>query len=195
LVDWGRFPWPEAVTWFARGYGALKSGDTSEPARALTQLQTLEQRASVAGETIFARQIQILRWDLEGWMAHASRDDAQAVTLLRRAAELEASTPKPPVTPAPTMPAPELLGELLLELGRADEALAAYRQSLQRFPRRFNGTLGFARALAATGDKAGAAVAYGQLLALGCNGTRADAIDDVRPFAKGKTARKSDAAP
>jgi tetratricopeptide (TPR) repeat protein len=195
LVDWDRFPWPEAVTWFARGYGALKSGDTSEPTRALTQLTTLEQRASTDGETIFARQIQVLRWDLEGWMAHASRDDAQAVNLLRRAAELEASTPKPPVTPAPTLPAPELLGDLLLELGRADEALGAYRQSLKRFPRRFNGTLGVARALAATGNKTGAAEAYAQLLALGCNGTRADAIDDVRPFATGKAACKSDTAP
>jgi tetratricopeptide (TPR) repeat protein len=188
VVDWDRFPWPEAVTWFARGYGALKSGDASEPPRALTQLKALEQRASAAGETIFARQIQVLGWNLEGWMAHAANDDALAVNLLRQSAELEASTPKPAVTPAPTLPAPELLGDLLLELGRADEALAAYRQSLQRFPRRFNGTLGVARALAATGDKQGAAEMYRQLLALGCDGTRTDALDDVRPFAKGKAA-------
>jgi hypothetical protein len=99
------------VTWFARGYGALKSGDASEPPRALTQLKALEQRASAAGETIFARQIQVLGWNLEGWMAHAANDDALAVNLLRQSAELEASTPKPAVTPAPTLPAPELLGD------------------------------------------------------------------------------------
>jgi tetratricopeptide (TPR) repeat protein len=195
LVDWDRFPWPEAVTWFARGYGALRAGDANEPSRALTQLKALEGRATAAGESIFARQIQVLRWDLEGWMAHASHDDTQAISLLRQAAELEGSTPKPPVTPAPTLPAPELLGDLLLEIGRSDEALSAYRQSLQRFPRRFNGALGVARALAAKGDKAGAADAYRQLLALGCEGTRAAALDEVAPFTDAKSVCKSNQSP
>ncbi|HSD90406.1 MAG TPA: tetratricopeptide repeat protein, partial [Kofleriaceae bacterium] len=86
----------------------------------------------------------------------------------------------PPVTPASTLPAPELLGDLLLELGRADEAVAAYQLSLKRFPNRFNSTLGLARALAAKGDQAGAAKAYCDLAALGANGDRIKTLDDVR---------------
>jgi tetratricopeptide (TPR) repeat protein len=178
LVDWRQFPWPEAVLWFARGYGARHNGDSAEPARALAQLQELEQRAAAAGEVVFARQIQILRLMLEGFCAHTARDDSKALALLQQAVELEGATPKPPVTPASTLPAPEVLGDLLLELGRADEALAAYRLALQRFPRRFNSTLGVARALDAKHDAAAAAQAYCELLAIAPASERA--LDEAR---------------
>ena len=71
---------------------------------------------------------------------------------MRAAAELERTTPKPAVTPAPTLPADELLGDLLMELGRPQEALAAYESSLALYPNRFNGLLGAARAAQALDD-------------------------------------------
>ncbi len=182
FVEWDKFPWPEAVMWFAHGFGALRSGDTVEPPRAIARLQQLEETAGKAGETVFQRQIQLLRLLLDGWSAHVAHDDSKAVTLLQQAVELEGATPKPPVTPAATLPAPEVLGDLLLELGRASEALAAYRLSLERFPRRFNSVLGLARALAATGDPRGAAQAYCDLLALGANGTRATELAETAPY-------------
>ena len=182
IVDWNKFPWPDAVMWFARGYGATRSGDVAEPARALEKLHELEQRAIAAGEAVFARQIQMLRLMLGGWSAHAAHDDAKAIALLQEAVELEGSTPKPPVTPAATLPAGEVLGDLLLELGRADEALAAYRMAIQRFPRRFNTTLGIARALAAKGDAVGAAQAYCELLSIGPASERA--LDEARSNCK-----------
>ena len=56
---------------------------------------------------------------------------------MREAAELEASTPKHAVTPAPTLPADELLGDLLMEQKQPAEALAAYQRSLELYPRAF----------------------------------------------------------
>ncbi|HEY5948111.1 MAG TPA: hypothetical protein VIV40_21595, partial [Kofleriaceae bacterium] len=182
IVAWDKFPWPEAVMWFAHGYGALRSADSAESPRAVAKLQELEQRATSAGEAVFARQIQMLRLMLEGWSAHVARDDAKGVSLLQQAVDLEGSTPKPPVTPAATLPAAEVLGDLLLEAGHAEEAVAAYRLALQRFPRRFNSTLGLARALAARGDQAAAAQAYCDVLAIGAAGERAATLDDARPF-------------
>ncbi|HTL32123.1 MAG TPA: hypothetical protein VL326_03305, partial [Kofleriaceae bacterium] len=173
IVEWDKFPWPESVMWFARGYGLARSGNTTEPPAALAKLQELEERATTAGEAVFARQIEMLRLMLAGWNAHAAHDDAKAIALLQQAVELEGSTPKPPVTPAATLPAGEVLGDLFLELGRADDALAAYRIALQRFPRRFNTTLGIARALAAKHDDAGAAQAYCDLLTIGPASERA----------------------
>jgi hypothetical protein len=169
---------------FARGYGALRSGDPREVAPTLAKLQELEQRASDAGEAVFARQIQMLRLMLEGWSAHVAKDDAKAISLLQQAVELEGSTPKPPVTPAATLPAAELLGDLLLEIGRGAEAVAAYRLALQRFPRRFNTTLGLARALASTHDDAGATQAYCELVAIGAAGERVATLEDARRFQK-----------
>jgi tetratricopeptide (TPR) repeat protein len=178
-LDWDRFPWPESVSWFARGLGAAHGGDPAEAARAAARLQELESRAEKTGETVFASQIRVLRLELEGWNAHAAHDDATAVARIRQASEIEGSTPKPPVTPAPTLPADEILGDLLLELDRAEEALVAYRQALQRFPRRFNSTLGTVRALAASGNTRAAHEAWCELEVLGKNGTRLARLDPI----------------
>jgi tetratricopeptide (TPR) repeat protein len=62
------------------------------------------------------------------------------------AAQLEEQTGNHPVTPGPPLPARELLGDMLLELGQPTEALAAYEASLREAPNRFNSLYGAARA-------------------------------------------------
>jgi len=190
FIEWDRFPWPEAVAWFARGYGAARTGDTAEAQRAAARLTELDQHAAASGEDVFARQIRTLRLELDAWNAHAAHDDAAAIEHMQEAVELEGSTPKPAVTPAATLPASELLGDLLMTLGRPADAANAYRAALQRFPRRFNGTLGLARALAQTGDNAGAAAVYRDLLQIAEHGTRAS-IGEARDFAKSHPADKA----
>lgn len=187
-VAWDNYPWAEAVTWFARGYGAVRRGKDADARNALGPLQELEARAARAGEEIFARQIQILRLDLAAWAAHAMHDDDSAIATLQQAVELEASTPKPAVTPAPTIPAAELLADLLTELKRPREALAAYQLSLQRFPKRFNSTAGAARSFAATDDAVNAEKMYCQLLQLAEHGSRAE-IGEARRFVEGRKHR------
>jgi tetratricopeptide (TPR) repeat protein len=186
IVDWNRSPWAEAVSRFARGYGAVRRGKDAEAREALGPLQELENRAAESGEEVFARQIRILRLELAAWAAHAMHDDESAITTLQQAVELEGNTPKPAVTPAPTIPASELLGDLLTELKRPREALVAYQQSLQRFPKRFNGTLGAARSLAATDDPAGAAKMYCELLQVAARSSRAELREARRFVESGK---------
>ncbi len=94
---------------------------------------------------------------------------------MRASAELEASTQKHPVTPGAILPTYELLGDLLLELGKPGEALTAYETSLEAWPGRFNTTLGAARAAAASGDNAQAGSYYSSLLQL------ASEPDSARP--------------
>ncbi|MGH7540524.1 MAG: tetratricopeptide repeat protein [Gemmatimonadota bacterium] len=55
-------------------------------------------------------------------------------------------------TPAPILPARELLGDLLMELDRPGEALAAYEAALDATPGRLNALLGTARAADAAGE-------------------------------------------
>jgi len=86
------------------------------------------------------------------------------------------------VTPAPTIPAYELLGDLLMEQQRAGEALAAYRRSLELYPRRFNGLLGAARAASALGDKQTASVYYRQLLDVASPATRRPAVAEAKQY-------------
>ena len=98
------------------------------------------------------------------------------------ASELEASTPKHAVTPAPTLPADELLGDLLMEQEQAAAALAAYQRSLERYPRRFNSLLGAARAARTIPDEALARGFYQQLLAVAEGGMRHPAVLEANSY-------------
>ena len=184
-LDWDRFTWPEAIVQFARGLGAVHVGNIDQARAAGVRLQTLEAATRKAGEALFARNIQVLRLELDAWVAHAEGRRDASVALMRQAADLETSTPKHAVTPAPTLPAHELLGDLYMAHAKPAEALAAYQRSLQLYPRRFNGLLGAARAARALGDAPAARTFYRQLLEVAGGGTRQAALDEARSHVAG----------
>ena len=181
-LPWNRFPWPEAVTHFARGLGAAHVGKFEDANAAGQRLVELEGAMEKAGEELFTRNIRVLRLELTSWVAHAKGDTAASIALMREAADLESSTPKAPVTPAPTLPAHELLGDLLLEEKEPAEALAAYRRALELYPRRFNALLGSARAARALSDKTSARVSYTELLEVASAGNRELPLAEARKF-------------
>jgi tetratricopeptide (TPR) repeat protein len=181
-LDWDRFTWPEAVTWFARGIGAAREEELEKVRVAAGRLDELETAAGRAGEALFARNIHILRLGVGAWLAQAEHNRESSVALMREAADLEAATPKHAVTPGPTLPGYELLGDLLLEQAQPAEALVAYRQSLDLYPRRFNSLLGAARAARASGDNEVARTFYQDLLQLATGGGRRSAVEEARAF-------------
>jgi tetratricopeptide (TPR) repeat protein len=181
-LAWDRFTWPEAVTWFARGLGAARDGRPGPSRGAATRLAELEAAATTAGEDLFARNIRVLQLATSAWLAHVEGNTDSSLTLMRQAAELEASTPKHAVTPAPTLPAYELLGDLLLEQERSAQALVAYEHSLRLYPQRFNSLLGAARAARASGDQSQARTFYQQLIELAAGGTRVPELEEAREF-------------
>ena len=69
------------------------------------------------------------------------------------------------MTPGDILPPRELLGDLLLELGKPAAALAEYKRSLAAAPNRFRSLIGEARAAKQAGDAAEAHEAYRKLLA------------------------------
>jgi Tfp pilus assembly protein PilF len=79
---------------------------------------------------------------------------------LSDAADAEDRTEKHPVTPGPLTPARELLGAMLLETGKNQEALVAYEAVLHKEPRRLNATLGVAKSAERVGDTAKARQYY-----------------------------------
>ena len=145
-LDWEMFPWAEGVTQFARGLGAARLGRLEDARTASRRLAELDEKATQAGEELFARNIRVLRLEVDAWAAHANGQPAAAVALMQQAAELETSTPKHPVTPAPTLPAYELLGDLWMEQKQPDKAIAAYRRSLELYPNRAKSLRGFSSA-------------------------------------------------
>jgi tetratricopeptide (TPR) repeat protein len=109
---------------------------------------------------------------VEGWRVQGQGDAGRARDLLSQAAALEAATPKHAVTPGPTLPAEEQLGDLLMQQDRPAEALAAYDRVLKAYPERFNSLLGTARAALASGDRDRARSALDHLLAMAKDGPR-----------------------
>ncbi len=181
-LNWDRYPWAEAVVYFARGFGAARLGTIEETKTAVRRLDELEKAAAKAGEELFARNIKVLRLELSAWLAHAQHQQDRSAQLMREAAELETSTPKHAVTPAPTLPAYELLGDLYMEHKQPADALAAYRRSLELYPKRFNSLLGAARAARATGNKTLALGFYRELLQIAKDGTREASLKEVRKY-------------
>ncbi|MGH7501964.1 MAG: tetratricopeptide repeat protein [Longimicrobiales bacterium] len=181
-LDWDRFLWPEAIIWFARGLGAAHQAEVEAAGRAIERLEELETAAAGTGEVLFERNIRILRLGARAWLEHATGNETASVELLQEAADLEESTPKHAVTPAPTLPSFELLGDLHLEQKRMPEALAAYQRSLELYPRRFNSLIGAARAARSVGDEALARQFYGEVLDIGAGGTRQRELAEAQAF-------------
>jgi tetratricopeptide (TPR) repeat protein len=141
---------------------------------------------AAAREELFARNIRMLRLELDAWLAQAEGKGADGAALLREAAMLEASTPKHAVTPGPTIPALELLGDLLLEQKQPAAALDAYKSALARYPNLFNSVLGSARAARAAGANADSRAYYQQLLRLADGGGRKEIQAEARAFLAGE---------
>jgi len=177
----------DAVTWFARGLGAARTGDTVTADTAVAALSALGEKLTRAGEAYWAEQVEVQRRSVAGWRALAAGRASEALAEMRVAADREDATEKNAITPGPLAPARELLGEMLLMAGRPAESLAAFEATLRHEPNRFRALAGAARAAKEAGDRAAARKYSAALLTLGARADRPgrpelqDAAKAVKP--------------
>ena len=98
--------------------------------------------------------------EAEAWVAVAEGKSDDALKMLRSAADHEDADGIDSLT----IPAREMLGDLLLELKRPAEAVTEYRAALKTSPNRFDSLYGAAHAAELTGDTAGANAYYAKLM-------------------------------
>ena len=146
---------------FAIGMSAARTGgrDAAERARA-----ALAERARDEREGDLRPAIAIMEREVAASIAAAAGARDAALAILREAAQAEAALPAPLGLPEPIKPAPELLGEVLIDAGRAAEADAFFDASLRRNPKRSLSLAGRARAAAASGLAPSARAHYTELL-------------------------------
>ena len=96
--------------------------------------------------------VEALRLTAAGSLARARGDDTNALALLRQGADLADRAGKHPVTPGTVLPQREVLADLLLDLGRPQEALREYEASLAVAPNRLHALAGAARAADLLGE-------------------------------------------
>jgi hypothetical protein len=130
------YPWTEGMTYFARALGASRTGDLSKAKASIDSLASIQQRLSAKGEGYWAEQVAIQHLAARAWLDLAEHRDNDALSRMREAAAREDATEKSAVTPGPLAPARELLGDMLMELNRPEEARAEYRATLQKEPNR-----------------------------------------------------------
>jgi tetratricopeptide (TPR) repeat protein len=149
---------------FAIGMSAARRGDSrmAEMARA-----ELARRAGPGpgGTGQRALDVAVMEKELAALVALTGGRGEEAVARMQEAVDLEGQLPPPLGLPRPLKPASELRGEILLELGRPQDAAAAFAQALKRGPNRSLSLLGLARAAAARGDRESARGYYGRFLA------------------------------
>lgn len=141
-----------AITHFARAIGAARSGSPATSQVDVDSLASLKSQLERANDAYWPTIVEAQRLAASAWVAFANKDMETAVRLAAAAAALEETVEKHPVTPGPILPARELHGDMLVELGRFAEALAAYEKTLVREPRRLRALHGAVRAAEKAGN-------------------------------------------
>src|SRR3989442_10611301 len=165
-----QFPFTVALTHFARGLGAARSGDAAAADKEMQQLAQLHYALKTAKNEYWATEIEVSRLGVAAWTALALGKEDEALGLMRSAADIEDKSDKHIVTPARIAPARELLGEMLLALKRPAEALKEFEASHVREPERFRGYYGAGEAAAQSGDTAKAKRYFTRLVELAGQG-------------------------
>jgi Tfp pilus assembly protein PilF len=182
-LPWERFAMAESITYFARGLGAARSGDVAGAAAAIAELDRIHATLA-AGEPYWATLTDAHRKAVAAWRTFNAGDRVAAVSLMREAADLEDSVDKHPVTPGAVLPARELLGDMLMEVGQPADARAAYDAALATSPNRLRSLRGAALAAAAAGNADGAAGYAARLAAVIAPGATRDGLEEALALAE-----------
>jgi len=160
-VPAARKDWLDTIYW-ARAIGAARSGNVAGAevdVKELTQLVAeREKRARKEGYGVSHEKATDLR-EAEAWLAFAKGQPDEALQELRAAADHQDKNGGESVS----VPAREMLADMLLELKRPADALAEYKTVVKNSPNRFDGLLGAARSAQATGDAGDAQSFYAKL--------------------------------
>jgi hypothetical protein len=158
---WERMPQAEAVTYFARGIGAAKLGNAAAAYDAADRLDTLHSQLRGMQLGYWAEQVAIQQQVVTALATYAEGKKDEALDILRAAADRESATEKHIVTPGPLLPARELLGAMLLDMGRPAEALREFEASQTTEPNRLAG-LAYAAKAATLADQKDKGQAYSE---------------------------------
>src|SRR4051812_22445740 len=172
-------PHVQAMTHFARALGAARSGDPGAAKADIAKLTELRDKLIAAKDAYWSQQVDIQGKVASAWLLDAEGKHDEALKAMNAAADEEDATEKHPVTPGVPKPARELYGVMLLERGKATEALAAFEATLKKEPNRLNAYLGAATAAEKAGDKAKAQDYYKKVIAIAADAdkTRTEVAD------------------
>ena len=178
-------PYSQAVTYWAQAIAAGHLHHAAAARNAVDRYDAMLEATRKTDKSYYADGMKTDRDEAHAWLAFAEGKNEEALKLLREVADKEDSLGKAEVA----LPAREMVADMLLDLGRHQDALMEYDKSLHTDPNRFNGLYGAARAAELTKQPQKAAVYYAQLLKNCDNGSHSDRPELAR--AKAQLATKT----
>jgi len=153
-------PYHQATTYWARAVGAGHLHDVAGARDAVGHYEATVEATRKTKNAFRAEYLASEGNQARAWLLFAEGKNSEAIDLLRSEADKQDAEGKGEVA----LPVREMLGDMLLELGRSQEALREYELSLKTDPNRFNGLYGAAHAAELSGEPAAATRYFTQLL-------------------------------
>jgi len=163
-------PYNQAITYWVHAVAAGHLHNPDAAREAARQFDAMVEATKRGPHPFRAQYMTVKHDEAAAWLAFAEGKNDEALELLRPIAEKQDVEGKGEVE----LPAREMLADMLLEMGRSEEALAEYEKSMKTDPNRFNGLSGAARAAEMAHQPDKARSYYAQLLRNCDNGAHSD---------------------
>jgi tetratricopeptide (TPR) repeat protein len=166
----GATPETQTLTYWARTLAAGHLHQAEQARANLVDYDALIAKVKQGRHAYFADSTgaRIERGEMLAWIAFAEDNPSVALQRMQEAADLQDKVGQGEVD----IPAREMLADILLELGRPQDALVEYKKALTLSPNRFNGLFNAGKAAEAAGDAPQARQYYATLLKVTDNGSQ-----------------------
>lgn len=165
----GLAPYGQAITDWAHAVAAGHLQDAASAQAALAHFNAMLEEVRKSSRPYQANDMATNQEEATAWTEFAQGKSEDALRRLRGVADHQDAVGKGEVE----LPAREMVGDMLTQLNRPQEALAEYERSLQSDPNRFNGLYGAARA-AELANQPKKAADYDAQLLKNCKGVNSD---------------------
>lgn len=160
-----------SLTYKARAIGAARLGDLQTARENLQAINKLHENLLAKKETVPANAVDDDSRVVMAWIDHAEGQNDEALKLLQEIAHKDGGL----FATDGNIPAHEMMGDMLLEMNRPEQALTEYEAELKVSPNRFNSVYGAGQAAEAA-KRTESAIAYYRQLVTSC-----DQGDSSRP--------------
>jgi tetratricopeptide (TPR) repeat protein len=149
-----------AYTYWARAIGNARAGNLAAAKKDLSEIEAIAKEKVTHKGNYDADWAEMLQQEASAWILHGDGKNDEAIAALKKVADHEDSVGEEQTS----MPAREMLADMLLELKRPADALTEYRGDLKFNPKRFDGLYGAALAAEMAGQTSQAAEYYALLI-------------------------------
>jgi tetratricopeptide (TPR) repeat protein len=158
-----------AYTYWAKAIGCARSGDLAGARKDLAEIVAIRKDNAAKKKKYIADEADMYEQEASAWILHGEGKDDEATSALRKVADHEDAVGEEQTS----MPAREMLADMLMEMKRPEPALAEYQGALRFNPKRFDGLYGAAQAAEVAG-RASQASEYYALLVKTCEGASSE---------------------